>query len=82
MNLLQVIKTGTHLLLTIVIIILIITGLGITNYQVIEALSFGGLSKLTSYQIHSNLLIPLIILLTLHLYFTFWKKRKKNQVKT
>ncbi|KYK24234.1 hypothetical protein AYK25_09845 [Thermoplasmatales archaeon SM1-50] len=74
MKLLQTFKTLTHLLLLIVIIIFIITGLGITHYQIIELLTSGVLSKLTSYQIHSNLLIPFIVLLILHIVFTFRKK--------
>jgi thiosulfate reductase cytochrome b subunit len=80
-DILRIIKTATHVLLTIVIILLIITGLGITNYQIVESLTLGSLSKLTSYQIHTNLLIPLIILLTVHIVFTMGKKylKKKNQ---
>ncbi len=79
MNLLRIIKTLTHILLTIIIILFIITGFGITNYQIIESLTLGGLSKPLSFQIHSNLIIPLIILLVLHIAFTLGKKiQKKN----
>jgi hypothetical protein len=62
------------MLLTMVIIIFIITGFGISNYQIIESLTGNALSKLTSFQIHSNLIIPLIILLILHIVFTVGKK--------
>jgi len=78
MNILQIIKTLTHVLLTIVIILFIATGFGITNYQIVESLTLGGLSKPLSFQIHTNLTIPLIILLIAHIGFTigkkFWKK--------
>ena len=77
MNTLKVMKTLTHVLLTVVILIFIITGFGISNYQIIESLTSGTLSKLTSFQIHSNLIIPLIILLILHIAFTVGKKLKK-----
>jgi len=79
MNTLKVMKTLTHVLLTVVILIFIITGFGISNYQIIESLTSGTLSKLTSFQIHSNLIIPLIILLILHIAFTVGKKLKKEK---
>jgi Ni,Fe-hydrogenase I cytochrome b subunit len=79
MNILQIIKTLTHVLLTIVIIIFIVTGFGISNYQIIESLTGGTLSKLTSFQIHSNLIIPLIILLIFHIFITVGKKFTKEK---
>lgn len=79
MNILRIMKTLTHVLLTIVIIIFIITGFGISNYQTIESLTSGTLSKLISFQIHSNLIIPLIVLLILHIAFTVGKKLKKEK---
>ena len=79
MNVLEIIKTLTHVLLTIIIIIFILSGFGISNYQIIESLTGGTLSKLTSFQIHSNLIIPLIILLILHIAFTVGKKLKKER---
>jgi hypothetical protein len=41
MKVLQIIKTLTHVLLTIVIISAMFTGLVISNYQIIEPLTFG-----------------------------------------
>jgi hypothetical protein len=74
MKILRAIKTLTHMLLILVIIIFIITVFGISNYQIIESFTGSALSKLTSFQIHSNLIIPLIILLILHITFTVRKK--------
>lgn len=79
MNILQIIKTLTHVLLTIVIIIFIVTGFGISNYQIIESLTGGTLSKPISFQIHSNLIIPLIILLIFHISITVGKKFTKEK---
>jgi phosphotransferase system glucose/maltose/N-acetylglucosamine-specific IIC component len=79
MKVLQTLKTLTHILLTIVIIMFIITGFGISQYQIIESLTGDILSKLTSYQIHSNLIIPLVVLLTVHIAFTIGKKFKKEK---
>jgi len=78
-KILRIIKTLTHVLLFVVIIIFIITGFGISNYQIIESLTGSTLSKLTSFQIHSNLIIPLIILLILHIAFTVEKKIKNKK---
>jgi hypothetical protein len=79
MKALHTIKTLTHILLTIVIIMFIITGFGISQYQIIESLTGDALSKLTSYQIHSNLIIPLLVLLVAHIAFTLGKKFKKEK---
>jgi ABC-type uncharacterized transport system permease subunit len=78
MKILRIMKTLTHVLLTVVIITFIITGFGISNYHIIESLTGGTLSKLTSFQIHFNLIIPLIILLVVHIAFTVGKKLKKE----
>ncbi len=78
MNVPQIIKTLTHVLLTVVVIIFIITGFGISNYQTIESLTFGVLSKPTSFQLHSNLILPLVILLFFHIAFTVGKKFQKK----
>ncbi len=78
MNVFQIIKTLTYVLLTIVIMLFIATGFGITNYQIVESLTLGGLSKPLSFQIHTNLTIPLIILLIVHIGFTIGKKLWKK----
>jgi hypothetical protein len=72
-------KTLTHVLLTIVIILFIFTGFGISNYQIIESLTGGTVSKLTSFQIHSNLIIPFMVLLIAHIGFTIGKKFQKEK---
>jgi hypothetical protein len=52
-----------------VTILYIITGLGITQYRITERLTFGLLSKSFSLSIHENLLVPFLILLSMHLLF-------------
>ena len=46
--------------------IYIITGLGITQFRIVEPATFGLLTKNLSFDIHNNLLIPFIVLLVLH----------------
>ncbi len=57
-----------HWLLLAVIVLYLLTGFGITQYRVIEQVTFGLLAKPLSFQIHDNLLIPFIVLLGLHIY--------------
>jgi cytochrome b subunit of formate dehydrogenase len=63
----NLVKRIIHWSLLIVTVVYALTGLGITQYRTIEPLTFGLLSKFLSFQIHDNLLIPFLILLTLHI---------------
>jgi hypothetical protein len=65
-------------LLLIVIVLFVLTGFGITNYQIVEPLTFGALPKLTAYQIHINLVIPFLILFGAHFAFIIGKKIQKK----
>ncbi len=80
MGLYRIIYTLTHALLTIVIILFILTGVGITNYQLIESLTAGTVTKLTSFQIHTNLTIPLILLLAAHIALSIGKKIRRSKL--
>lgn len=57
-----------HWLLLAVLALYVITGLGITQFRIVEQATFGLLSKPLAFMIHDNLLIPFIILLVLHIY--------------
>jgi len=63
----RLVKVTIHWLLTVVIIVYLITGFGITEYRIVEPLTFGLLTKGLAHKIHMNLEIPLIILLILHI---------------
>ena len=62
----KIIRTCVNLSLIVLIALYIITGFGITEYHIIEAITFSALSKPVSHLIHSNLIIPFFILLILH----------------
>ncbi len=64
----QLIKKIIHWLLTVVVIIYLITGFGITEYSIVETLTFGLLTKSLAHKIHINIVIPFIILLILHIW--------------
>jgi hypothetical protein len=74
----KIVQTLVHTLLTVVIVLFIITGFGISNYQIVTSLTGNVLSKINSYQIHTTLIIPFIVLLMLHIGFTVGKKFKKE----
>jgi len=63
-----------HWVFTVFTIIYILTGFGITNYQIITPMTFGFLSKASSLQLHTTLIYPFILLFTLHILLTTYKK--------
>jgi len=64
-------------LLFALIIIYIITGLGMTQYKIMEKLTGSLLTKNLSFKIHTNLIYPLIILLIFHIYPGLKRKKKE-----
>ncbi len=71
-------KKIVHWSLFGVTVIYVLTGLGITQYRIIEPLTFGILSKFVSFGIHDNLLIPFFILLSLHILLKLFLPDKKH----
>lgn len=62
-------------LLIIVTVLYILTGFGITQFRVVETLTFGLLTKNVSFKIHDHLFIPFIILLGLHVFCDNQKRK-------
>jgi cytochrome b subunit of formate dehydrogenase len=61
-----------------VAVVLLITGLGITEYQIVEMASFGLLTKNISHQIHTApaLWIAFLVLVAAHISLSFiWRKK-------
>lgn len=54
--------------LLVVTFLYVLTGLGITEYRIIELLTGGLLSKNLSFRIHLDLLIPFLVLM-IHILF-------------
>ena len=61
-------KRIVYWLLGIVIISYLIIGFGITEYRIVEFLTFGLLTKPLAFKIHNNFWIPFAVLLILHIY--------------
>ena len=53
--------------LVLVTITYIVSGFGITEFRTVESLTFGLLTKAWAFRIHTNLEIPFISLLALHI---------------
>ena len=70
------VKKIIHWSLLVVIILYVVTGLGITQYRIVEGLTFGLLSKNISFRIHEDLLIPFLVLIILHVTLTLRKLKK------
>lgn len=77
-------KIAAYLALAVVLLY-IITGYGITQYHIVESLTFGLLGKALSTKIHFFLIYPFLIFLLVHLYCSCdllkWLKKPKNQKK-
>jgi hypothetical protein len=74
----RLLRKSVHYLLLVFTLIFIITGFGITEYRIIESITYSVLTKPVSHLIHSNLIIPFVILLILHILLSikpkFFKK--------
>ena len=66
---------AVHYSLLILIVLYFVTGFGITEFRVVKVLTFGLLTKSAAFKIHSNLWIPLIVLLVLHIYLSLTRSR-------
>jgi len=64
----QLVRRSIHWILTALVIIYLITGFGITEYRIVEPLTFGLLTKSLAQRIHMSIEIPFIVLLILHIW--------------
>ena len=62
------VKRVTNWLLLAVVVLYVITGFGMTQFRIVEPLTFGLLNRLLAFQIHTYLWIPFLVLLVLHIY--------------
>lgn len=60
-----------------VTVLFLLSGFGITQYQIITPLTFGLLGKALSFQLHEWLWIPFGLLLILHVYLGMYRLKSK-----
>jgi Ni,Fe-hydrogenase I cytochrome b subunit len=79
MSWLRLSKSIIHWLLVAEIVVLLVSGLGITEYRIVGELSFGLLGKGLAHRIHTMpaFWISFLVLLLLHIFLPFIG-RKKN----
>jgi thiosulfate reductase cytochrome b subunit len=65
-------------LLLALLVLYIITGLGITEYRIVEKITFGGLSRNLSFKIHDNLLYPFLVVLVAHIVLRYALRKKRT----
>ena len=63
----RIIKTSVDIVLMVFIVLYILTGFGVTEYRIVESVTFSVLSKPVSHIIHSNLIMPFIAILIIHI---------------
>ncbi|MFH1248995.1 MAG: hypothetical protein V1660_02495 [archaeon] len=68
-------KRAVQWLLLISSIALIITGLGITHYNIIEFITWGKLNKALSFRIHTSIWVPFLIILISHIILASRSKK-------
>jgi thiosulfate reductase cytochrome b subunit len=71
-------KVIARWILFALVIAYIITGFGITQYQVVEKITLGLLTKVLSQKIHFYLLIPFLIFLIIHIYLSVTIRRNNS----
>jgi hypothetical protein len=59
-------KKMVHFLLIILVVLVIISGLGIIYYQIIDLVTMSILTKDLAFKIHTLIFIPFLIVLLLH----------------
>ena len=62
--------------LLVVSVLFLLSGFGITQYQIVTALTFGVLEKAVAFQVHEWLWIPFVVLLVVHVYLGMFRKKR------
>ena len=63
----------------VVTIVFLVSGFGITEFRIVETLTFELLTKSLAFKIHEVIWIPFVILLVLHSYQGLSRKKNKSQ---
>ncbi len=72
-------KKAVHIILMILIVVVIVSGLGITYYRSIEYITGGLLDKTLSFQLHTLIFLPFLLVLLVHLFFSWlWPKKRSR----
>ena len=76
----KTLKKVIRWLLLAIVIVYVISGFGITEFRIVESLTFGLLTKNLAFKIHDSLWIPFLVLLALHVCFSYIIRSKKLKI--
>jgi thiosulfate reductase cytochrome b subunit len=83
---LEAVRAAIRYLLLVLILLYLISGLGITQYPIIERLTLGLLTKSMAFKIHDFLLVPFVVVLLVHVLlgptmriYSHFKKRQRQK---
>ena len=65
-----------HWSLAVVALLFLVSGFGITEFRIVETITFGLFTKNMAFKMHEVLWIPFVILLALHFYQSVSRKNK------
>ena len=65
----RLVKKGLDWVLFGLTLVYLLTGLGITQFRMIEEVTFGLLSRSLSFRLHEELLMPFLVLLSIHVLY-------------
>ncbi len=68
-----------HWLLLVLALLTVVSGLGITEFRVVEALTFGVFNKAVAFQLHLWIWIPFLVFLAAHLLLTVHQGRGRRK---
>jgi thiosulfate reductase cytochrome b subunit len=71
----EIVKKVIPWLLLAVLALYIITGFGITQFRMVESITFGLLTKNLSFKIHNALTIPFLVLLVVHIILPYFLRK-------
>jgi len=77
---LRTITGWVHWLLLVFALLTLVSGLGITEFRIVEALTFGVFGKAVAFKLHLWVWIPFLILLVAHVLLTArpgWFRRRR-----
>jgi cytochrome b subunit of formate dehydrogenase len=73
----SIIRRTVAWLLATTTLVFLVSGFGITEFRVVESVTFGLLTKPLSFQLHEVIWIPFLILLIIHIYLGMTGKKRE-----
>ncbi len=77
-NRMNLVKGVILSLLVILTVLYVVTGFGITEFRIVDTLTFGLLNKNLAFKIHNGLTIPAAIVLILHILVNIISRQREK----